>query len=238
MALLSFAIGCRHTPETQRQANQTTAHHPGLPGIECPLRSQGIDPTHLRPFAEVADYIAFLERPDRAAWQKPEAVIAALELKGSETVVDLGAGSGYFSFRLARLLPHGQVIAADPEPEMIRHIHHKAQTSGVRNLRPVLIRPDEPEIPKQADVVFICDVLHHVGDRPGWLSKIVRQMKPGARLALIEFREGPLPEGPPESLKIPRAQLVELGTAAGLVLDSEKANLLPYQTYLVFRKPA
>jgi ubiquinone/menaquinone biosynthesis C-methylase UbiE len=192
----------------------------------------------LRPFAEVADYIAFLERPDRAARQKPETVIAALELKGSETVVDLGAGSGYFSFRLARLLPRGQVIAADTEPEMIRHIHHKAQTSGVRNLRPVLIQADKPEIPNQADAVFICDVLHHVSDRTGWLSKVVQQMKPGARLALIEFKEGPLPEGPPESLKIPRAQLVELGTAAGLILDSEKSSLLPYQTYLIFRKPA
>jgi 2-polyprenyl-3-methyl-5-hydroxy-6-metoxy-1,4-benzoquinol methylase len=220
------------------RAASRPAHDPTLPHIECPLRSKGIDPTHLRPFAEVANYIAFLERPDRAAWQKPDEVIAALDLKGGETVVDLGAGSGYFSFRLARQLPHGEVVAADTEPEMIRHVHHKAQTSGVRNVRPVLIRPDEPEIPKTADLVLICDVLHHVQDWAGWLSRVVMQMKAGARLALIEFKEGKLPEGPPESVKIPRAQLLRLAGAAGLVLDSEKANLLPYQTFLVFRKPA
>jgi hypothetical protein len=62
-------------------------------------------------------------------------------------------------------------------------------------------------------------------------------MKPGARLALIEFKEGKLPEGPPEGAKIPRAQLIDLATKAGLALDGEKSKLLPYQVFLVFRRP-
>jgi hypothetical protein len=61
-------------------------------------------------------------------------------------------------------------------------------------------------------------------------------MHKGARLALVEFKEGKLPEGPPEAVKLSRAQLVTLATDAGLVLDGEKPNLLPYQTFLVFRK--
>jgi cytochrome c peroxidase len=209
-----------------------------LPPIDCPLRSKGIDPSHLRPFAEVEQYIRFLERPDRAEWQRPDAVIAALGLTGRETVVDLGAGSGYFSFRLARVLPRGRVVAADTEAEMVRHLHHKARTDGVANLQPVLIGPEDPEIPAEADLVLICDVLHHVKDRPRWLARVAAQMKPGARLVLIEFKEGELPQGPPESAKVPRTAMLEWGSAAGLVLATEKPDLLPYQTFLVFQRSA
>jgi Methylase involved in ubiquinone/menaquinone biosynthesis len=212
------------------------AHDPAHPPIDCPLRKQGLDPAHLRPFEDTAKYIAFLERPDRAAWQKPDAVVAALGLSGKETIVDIGAGSGYFSFRLARAVPEGKVIALDVEPEMIRHIHHKAMTEGVPNLQVALAKPDDPGVPAQADLVFMCDVLHHIQDRPAWLAKLASQMRKGARLVLLEFKQGKLPEGPPESVKLSRAQVVTLATSAGLVLDSETPDLLPYQTFLVFRK--
>ncbi len=213
------------------------AHDPANPPIDCPLRKQGIDPTHLKPFEDTEKYIAFLERPDRAVWQKPDAVISALGLKGTETVVDVGAGSGYFSFPLARTLVSGRVVAIDIEPEMIRHIHHKAMTEGVKNLEAVIGKPDDPGLPAGADLVFMCDVLHHVPNRPAWLAKLTSEMKPGARLVLIEFKEGKLPEGPPEAVKLPRAELIRIVTGAGLVVDGEKPELLPYQTFLVFRKP-
>ena len=213
------------------------AHDPAHPPIDCPLRNQGIDSAHMRPFEEVEEYIAFLERPDRARWQRPDDVVTALGLEGTETVYDLGAGSGYFAFRFASALPGGRVIAADTEAEMIRHIHHRAMTEGVRNIEARLIQPTEPGVPGDADLVFICDVLHHVEDRPAWLRRIATAMRSGARLVLIEFKEGDLPEGPPESVKIPRDQLVRLVTEAGLVRASERADLLPYQTFLVFRKP-
>jgi ubiquinone/menaquinone biosynthesis C-methylase UbiE len=219
--------------DTQESAS---AHDPSHPPIDCPLRKAGIDPSRLRPFEDVEKYIAFLDRADRAAWQKPDAVVAALGLRGGETVVDLGAGSGYFTFRLAKALPHGKVIAADTEAEMIRHIHHKAMADGAANVQPVLIQPADPAIPVGADLVFVCDVLHHVADRTAWLGKLAAEMKTGSRLVLIEFREGQLPEGPPESAKITRAQMLELATRAGLRLDSERPDLLPYQTFLVFQK--
>jgi SAM-dependent methyltransferase len=223
-------------PARAADAARAPAHDPAHPPIDCPLRKQGLDPTHLRPFDDVAKYIAFLERPDRAAWQKPDAVVAALGLGGKETVVDIGAGSGYFAFRLARAVPGGKVIARDIEPEMVRHMHHKAMTEGVRNLHATFATPDDPGVPGDADLVFLCDVLHHVPDRPAWMARLAGQMKKGARLALIEFKQGKLPEGPPESAKLPRAELVTLTTKAGLVLDSEHPDLLPYQSFLVFRK--
>jgi ubiquinone/menaquinone biosynthesis C-methylase UbiE len=191
----------------------------------------------MRPFEDVERYIAFLERADRAVWQKPDDVIAALGLQGTETVMDLGAGSGYFAFRFAKALPRGKVIAADIEPEMIRHIHHKAMTENVSNIEANVIQPTEPEVPDGVDLVFVCDVLHHVPNRPAWLAKVTGAMRSGARLVLVEFKEGDLPEGPPESVKISRDKLVALAIKAGLELAVEQVDLLPYQTFLVFLKP-
>ena len=74
-------------------------------------------------------------------------------------------------------------------------------------------------------------------DRAGWLKKAASEMKPGARFVLIEFKEGKLPEGPPESVKLTKKQLLELMSQAGLALEAEKTDVLPYQVFLVFRKP-
>ncbi len=207
-----------------------------LPPIECPLRKAGINPHDLKPFKEVEKYIAFLERADRAKWQKPDEVVNALGLKADEVLVDLGAGSGYFSFRFAKVLPKGRVYALDTQPEMVRHVHHKAMQTGVRNIQAQLIKPDDPALPAGADIVFICDVLHHVQDRPTWLKKLQRQMPSGAKLVLIEFKTGELPAGPPEALKIPKDEMIKLCKDAGFSLKEDKAKLLPYQEFLVFEK--
>jgi len=249
--LLLLAVGCGRRDKTLAQpiaeatgAVSTALHaatinvipDPSQPPIDCPLHKHGIDPTHLRPFEDVEKYIAFLERPDRAVWQKPDEVVAAMGLKGTETVVDIGAGSGYFAFRFAKALPKGKVIATDTEAAMVRHLHHKAITEGVNNLEARIIEPNEPSVPEGSDWVFVCDVLHHVPDRAAWLSKVAKPLKPGTQLALIEFKEGKLPEGPPEAMKLPRAELLSIATQAGLSLKNEHAELLPYQLFLVFQK--
>jgi SAM-dependent methyltransferase len=207
------------------------------PPIDCPLHQHGIDPTKMRPFEEVAKYIEFLERPERALWQKPDVVVNALGLKGNEVVYDLGAGSGYFSFRFSKALPKGKVIAADTEAEMVRHIHHRVMADSINNIEAKLIKPDDPDVSKESDLVFVCDVLHHVSERPAWLAKLVGPMKSGARLVIIEFKEGKLPEGPPEGAKITKTDIINLITKAGLVFDKEDSNLLPYQVLLTFHQP-
>ncbi len=218
-------------------SNVAAAHDPANPPIDCPLRKAGINPHALKPFEDVEKYIAFLERSDRALWQKPDELVAALGLKGNEIVADVGAGSGYFSFRLAKALPRGKVIAIDVEPEMIRHIHHKAMTTGMANVQVVLADPSDPKIPNDTGLVFVCDVLHHVKDQPTWLSKMYSETASKTKLVIVEFKEGNLPEGPPATLKIARQRVAELVTAAGFQKLAEDSELLPYQFTLTFIKP-
>ncbi len=215
------------------------AHHGAAAApIDCPLEKKGVSADSLHPFADTEKYIEFLERPDRAAWQKPDDVVGALHLSGSETLVDVGAGSGYFTFRFAKALPKGKVIAVDVEPEMVRHVHHKVMTEGIENVEAVIADPADPTVDPAADVVFVCDVIHHVQDREAWLRKMFSEMKPGAKLVVVEFKEGNLPQGPPESVKIPKAKLTRLVRDAGFVVKSDDPKLLPYQTFLVFEKPS
>jgi SAM-dependent methyltransferase len=235
---LSFVALARAAEPAPTSSPAPAAHDPANPPIDCPLHEKGVNTGTLRPFAETEKYIEFLERADRAAWQKPDAVVAALHLAGSETLVDVGAGSGYFSFRFAKALPKGKVIATDIDPEMIRHIHHRVLTDGIANVKVVLTDPKDPRVDPAADVVFVCDVVHHVDGREAGRRKLAAEMKPGAKLVVIEFKEGKLPEGPPEAVKVPKAKLVSMLENAGFSLRSDQPELLPYQTFLTFTKPA
>lgn len=227
----------RSEPDALDRGEAPAARHdPMHPPIDCPLRKHGINPQDLKPFDDVERYIAFLDREDRAAWQRPDAVVEALGLSGAETVVDLGAGSGYFTFRLAAALPRGKVVAIDIEPEMVRHIHHKAMTDGAKNVEVRLARPDDPSIPETADWVFLCDVLHHVQDRGPWLERMHSQLKGGAKVAVIEFKKGDLPEGPPGALKLGKAEVIDAMRNAGFEWLEEKKGLLPYQHVLIFER--
>ena len=233
LLVLAFAFAILPAmSETEKRTDEEAT-----PPIDCPLRAQGVDMNHLKPFDEVEEYIAFLERPDREIWQRPDAVVDALSLTGTEVIADVGAGSGYFTFRMADALPEGTVRAIDVEPEMLRHIHHKVASSGISNIEVVVASPDDPHVAGDEDLVFICDVLHHVEGREAWLERLYSETKPGARLVLIEFAEGDLPQGPPEAMKIPKDSMIRLLSNAGFVLTGDRSGLLPYQNFLVFSRP-
>jgi arsenite methyltransferase len=233
--LLSNLLDCKEC-KAESTEKEEIDHALQLPSIECPLRKQGINLHDLKPFKEVQKYIEFLERKDRELWQKPDAVIKELALKGTEKIADVGAGSGYFTFRLSKELSKGRVYAIDIEPEMIRHIHHKAISRKIQNIEVIFSTPDNPNIPEDVDLVFICDILHHVKNKGDWLKALFSQMKNDSKLVLIEFKEGKLPEGPPEDIKIPLGKMVSITTNAGFVNLKQNDELLPYQYYLEFKK--
>ncbi|MBQ8038021.1 MAG: class I SAM-dependent methyltransferase [Proteobacteria bacterium] len=228
------AADAPQAPEAEHHAGMV--HDPANPPVDCPLRKHGIDPTQMKPFEQIEAYIQFLEREDRKIWQKPEEVVEAMQLKGSERVLDLGAGSGYFSFPISKKLTSGRLFAADVEPEMIRHIHHNAMLKGIQNIEVKLIDSKTPQIPENIDVVFMCDVIHHIADPVTWMTGIVKQLPSGAQFHIIEFKQGDIPNGPPESAKIAPEKLLEIAKSSGLELDRQVNDLLPYQIYYIFKK--
>ncbi|MBW2278912.1 MAG: class I SAM-dependent methyltransferase, partial [Deltaproteobacteria bacterium] len=174
-------------------------------------------------------YLELLERPDRSDWQKPDELIAALELTGDEIVYDLGAGSGYFTFKLAKHVPEGGVIAVEVEPDFVNFINRKTFELAVVNATAILTELDDPGAGDEADLVFICNVLHHVDDWEEWVALLYQQMSPGARLAIVEFEMGDLPVGPDDRMKLPREEVVAELTEIGFKEPEDKGGFLPYQ---------
>ena len=182
-----------------------------------------------------AAYIASLDDPARDAYQKPDEVLKALDLRPGEVVADIGSGSGYFSLRFARAVGEtGRVYAVDVSPDMIRHLNRRIRDAGIRNVVPVLSDPDNPLLPDAAvDRFVIVDTWHHIQDQPRYLLLLKRMLKPGGRVIHIDFKKQDLPVGPPPGMKIAREDLVKQMEAAGFRLAAEHV-FLPYQYFLVF----
>jgi ubiquinone/menaquinone biosynthesis C-methylase UbiE len=180
-------------------------------------------------------YIAMLEDPGRDAYQKPDEVVKALELKPGVTVADVGAGSGYFAVRLAEAVGgSGRVLAVDISPDMILHMNRRLRDAGIRNVQTVLSAPDDPLLADSTvDLFFICDTWHHIDERPKYLALLKRMLRPGGRIAIVDFQKRPLSFGPPLEMKIAREDVVKELAAAGFRLAAEH-GFLPHQYFLVF----
>ena len=135
-----------------------------------------------------ADWIKRLERPERMAGLKVDEVIAALGLQPGMTIADIGSGTGAFTIPFAKAVaPGGRALAVDIWPELLDYVKQKAVGAGAGNLETLLAAIDDPRLPPlQVDVAFFHDVFHNVNDRPGYLRRLASQLKPGARIAIIE----------------------------------------------------
>jgi ubiquinone/menaquinone biosynthesis C-methylase UbiE len=194
------------------------------------------DATSHHSFADVEHWKSVFDDPSRAAWQKPDELVRALELRAGMTVVDLGAGTGYFSrFLSAAVGPGGTVLAVDPEPNMVARLRERAEGEKTDNVVPILASPDNPRIPAgSADLILIVDTYHHIDDRLAYLRRLRRCLRPDGRVAVVDWQKRDLPVGPPLDHKRAREQVVEEMVAAGWTLAAEP-DVLPYQYVLIFR---
>jgi len=197
----------------------------------CAARAQTAQQEHhSHPPQSAEEYARVLEDPARDAWQKPHEVLAALHLKGAETIADIGAGTCYFARRFARHA--GLVYAEDIDAGLLEICRKDAPA----NLKTVLGVPDDPKLAAgAADIVFFCDVMHHIGNRSAYLEKVKRALRSGGRVVVIDFHKRPLPVGPGPAMKIARETMVEEFEKAGFQ-RVEEYEFLPYQYFLVFAR--
>ena len=134
--------------------------------------------------------ILWLERPERASEEQPHLVIEALEIEPGQTVADLGAGSGYYSFRIAPLVgPTGKVLAIDIEPAMLEAISERARRERIANVTTVRSSVRDPNLPpRSVDLLFMVDVYHELEFPYEVMTQVRAALKPDGRVALIEYR--------------------------------------------------
>lgn len=162
-------------------------------------------------------WIATLESPARVEGMKIPEIIERLGIEKEMVVADIGAGSGVLTGPLALATgPRGVVYASDIDQALLDHIAERARSSRLGNVRTVLGSFTDPKLPQQVDLALMNDVLHHVEDPAGYLKAVARHLKPGGRLALIDY----LPDGSPHrgdaSMIVTEAQVNEWAGAAGL----------------------
>jgi SAM-dependent methyltransferase len=168
---------------------------------------------------DVAAYIAQLERPERVRELNIDVVIAKLELPRDEVIGDLGCGPGLFTLAFARAAPQGVVYASDIEPAQLDRVREKLEAAGLRNVVPVLASLADPHFPPASlDLVFIADTYHHIEDRIAYMRRLKGALKPGGKVALLEYKPGKLPVGPPPDHKLPEGVMDKEMIQAGYVL--------------------
>jgi ubiquinone/menaquinone biosynthesis C-methylase UbiE len=187
-------------------------------------------------FDDPERYAKSFDDPARDGWQMPARVIDVLGLSPSASVADIGAGTGYFSVRLAKAVPGGHVYAVDVEPTMLEHIRKRAVGERLQNLVTVQANATSPNLPKPVDIVLIVDTYHHLPSRPTYFRELTTSLATGGRVAIIDFRKDS-PEGPPPEFRFEADQIVGEMKQAGYRLDA-RHDFLPRQHFLVFRPDA
>ena len=179
----------------------------------------------------------WLNRPSRIEEEMPDAVVDNMNLAADDVVADIGAGSGYFSFRIARKVPNGKVLAVDIQPEMLALIENTKASEGVDNIEGILGQIDDPNLPPDSiDAAIMVDAYHEFSHPFEMINGIYNALRPGGRIFLLEYRgeDASVPIRPLH--KMTQAQVIKEMSIFGLE-HTETLDFLPWQHMMVFTKP-
>jgi SAM-dependent methyltransferase len=190
--------------------------------------------THQHSFGGAEQWAQEFDDPKRDAWQKPHEVIQALALKPDAVIADIGSGTGYFSVRLAHMVPKGRVYGVDIEPDMVKYLAERAKREGLKNLIAVTGAPGDPLLPEKVDLILMVDTYHHIEDRDRYFRTLHDSLKPGGRIAIIDFRMDS-PDGPPKSARSTSDGIKAELNRVDYTLIQEHA-FLPNQYFLIFEQ--
>ena len=205
-------------------------------------RADGIGRIHQgREIAHVMGFhgAQWLERTERAEEERPDLVLSALDLKPGMTVADIGAGTGYYAWRMAQIVGgSGTIHVVDIQPEMIKLLERQIARRGTGNVKPVLGTRTDPRLPQGAlDLAIMVDVYHEFEFPYEMLAAITRALKPGGRLVFVEFR-GNDPKVPIKPLHTMTEAQVRREAALHPLQWVKTVPGLPWQHVIVFRKAA
>jgi ubiquinone/menaquinone biosynthesis C-methylase UbiE len=234
LALLGACTGLR--PASQPATRPATTAPSEFYG-KCPASADGIGKTYMgREIAQVMGHEAadWLDRPEREKEEAPKLLVEVMQLKATDVVADIGAGSGYFTFLMSPRVPEGKVLAVDIQPEMLDLIRGRAKENGMKNVEPVLGTITDPKLAESSvDGVLLVDAYHEFDHPREMMEAIVRSLKPSGRVFLVEYRgEDPkVPIKPHHKMTVEQAKR-EM-EAVGLKLDKLDESL-PRQHVMVF----
>ncbi len=181
--------------------------------------------------------INWLERSNRESEEAPSKAVAALALKPTDVIADIGAGSGYYTFRMAPLVPKGKVVAVDIQPEMIDFLEKKEKKLGFTNVEAHLGEVDDTKLPPESiDAALMVDAYHEFSHPREMMQSLFKALKPGGRIILLEYRAED-PTVPIKPLhKMTEAQSRKEMEVVGLKWQATH-DFLPWQHFMVYVKP-
>jgi len=180
--------------------------------------------------------IPWLDRPERETEEKPAKLIESLELKGDEVVCDLGAGSGYYTFRIAPKLPKGKVLAVEIQDEMIKELEKNAAAKKITNVEILKGTEKDPKLPEGGvDLLIMVDVYHELAFPYETMLSIRKGLKVGGRVVFVEFRKEDPKVPIKEVHKMSEEQIKKEMAAVGLS-HVKTVETLPWQHIAIFKK--
>lgn len=201
----------------------------------CAGHQKQAHPATQQKFDDIGFWVKAFENPERDKWQKPDEVVKSLNLKPGDVVVDIGAGTGYFTRHFAVAVgPEGKAVGLDISPSMVKHMNEDAHKLNLKNYEARVVQTDDPGLePNSVDVVFLCNTYHHIESRADYFRKISGALKANGRVVIVDFYVN-TPVGPQEpGHKLAKeTALKEMKQAGYRLLKSH--DLLEYQYFLEF----
>ena len=180
------------------------------------------------------DLVKNFESADRNEWQKPDEVIRFLGDLKNKTIIDIGAGTGYFEFKMNE--PSAKIIAADVDERFIKYIDERIVSEKKTNISSRKAEYEKPPVTEQeADIVFMVDVYHHIENRKDYFSMVKKGLKPNGEMVIVDFKKGDFEHGPPNDMKIEPQIVINEMKLAGFNLVTQDTTTLKYQYLLKFK---
>lgn len=227
-ATILFSCSDPSSEKTENTAGKKTNHHQNH-GEKHGAHNKA---NHYMNASEFEQLIERFESPDRDDWQKPQIVLEKLgDLKGKK-IADIGAGTGYFGFKLAEAGAH--VVSVDVDERFIEYVQERKTKNNVENLETRLAEYDDPKLKSQeVDIIFTVDTYHHFDDKIAYLKKCKAGLKSGGKIVIVDFKKKKTPHGPPADHRVSGEKIAADLREAGFTDVEIDEKSLPEQNIVI-----